>query len=135
MTNTISPVKRLFWNTLGVVSVILGVVGIVLPLLPTTPFLLLASASFFRGSPQFHDWLLSHRKLGPIISDWENDRCIKRSVRTKGAIFIVLSFAISILIVQPVWLKVVLFTLFIGVFTFFLRIPVKQPVADHDENH
>ncbi|MFC5077154.1 Inner membrane protein YbaN [Vibrio thalassae] len=135
MTNTISPVKRFFWNALGVVSVILGVVGIVLPLLPTTPFLLLASASFYRGSPQFHDWLLSHRKLGPIISDWEHERCIKRSVRINGAIFIALSFTLSIIFVNPAWLKIALFILFIGVFTFFLRIPVKQPVADNDENH
>jgi hypothetical protein len=52
----------------GVVLVGLGAVGIFLPVLPTTPFLLLAAACFVRGSPRLHRWLLSHRRLGPYVS-------------------------------------------------------------------
>ncbi len=54
----------------------LGIVGAFLPLLPTTPFLLLAMACFARSSPAFHDWLINHRTLGPYIVDWERDRSI-----------------------------------------------------------
>jgi uncharacterized membrane protein YbaN (DUF454 family) len=52
----------------GVVSVGLGTVGIVVPVLPTTPFLLLAAACFVRASPRMHDWLLTHPRLGPYVS-------------------------------------------------------------------
>ncbi|MGR5221117.1 YbaN family protein [Vibrio parahaemolyticus] len=136
MTKSItSPVKNVLWNILGTLSVILGVAGIVLPLLPTTPFLLLASACFFRGSPKFHSWLLAHPKLGPVIADWDNHRSIASSVRIKGGLFIILSFTLSIVLVSPYWLKLTLFILFVAIFTFFLRIPVKQPVADNSENH
>ena len=60
----------------GYVFVGLGIVGAFLPLLPTTPFLLLALACFARSSPAVHDWLITHRTLGPYIVDWERDRSI-----------------------------------------------------------
>lgn len=52
----------------GVVCLGFGIVGIVVPVLPTTPFLLLAAACFVRSSPRMHDWLLTHRRLGPYVA-------------------------------------------------------------------
>jgi len=63
-------------RALGLMFVGLGLAGVFLPLLPTTPFLLLAAGCFARSSPAFHDWLLTHRLLGPYIRDWERDRSI-----------------------------------------------------------
>ncbi len=70
-----------FWVVLGTVSLITGTIGIFLPLLPTTPFLLLTAFCYARGSEKLHSWLLSHRQLGPPIHDWQKRRVIR--LRTK----------------------------------------------------
>ena len=62
---------KFFYNTLGVLAVLLGILGIFLPLLPTTPFLLLASACFARGSVRLHRWLIGHRVFGKYIANFE----------------------------------------------------------------
>lgn len=65
----------------GLVAVGLGVVGIFLPLLPTTPFLLLAAACFFRSSDRLYRWLMNHRVLGPFIRNYREHRAITRRTR------------------------------------------------------
>src|SRR6218665_3377907 len=65
-----NPAIRYALLTLGWLSVVLGVVGIFLPVLPTTPFLLLAAACFARSSERFYTWLVNHPKLGPWIRDY-----------------------------------------------------------------
>lgn len=65
----------------GSVALVLGIVGIFLPLLPTTPFLLLAAALYFRSSPRLYDWLLSHRHLGPYIRNFRENRAIPLRVK------------------------------------------------------
>jgi len=57
---------------LGWLCIVLGVIGIFLPILPTTPLILLAAWSFARSSQCFHFWLLNHRSLGPIVHAWQN---------------------------------------------------------------
>jgi len=64
------------WVVLGAVFLLLGVIGIFLPVLPTTPFVLLAAACFARGSQRFHEWLLGHPRFGPLVSDWQRYRSI-----------------------------------------------------------
>ena len=60
----------------GFLCVGLGIAGLFLPVLPTTPFMLLAGACFARSSPRFHRWLLEHRTFGPIVGEWERHRAI-----------------------------------------------------------
>ena len=69
-------VKKLAWGAAGFICVALGVIGIPLPLLPTTPFLLLAAFCFARSSRHWHDWLLNHKHLGPPIKDWRDNGVI-----------------------------------------------------------
>ncbi|NUO85352.1 MAG: YbaN family protein [Cupriavidus sp.] len=69
-------VLRAAWVALGGLCLLLGVVGIFLPVLPTTPFVLLAAACFARGSQRFHEWLLGHPRFGPLVSDWQRHRSI-----------------------------------------------------------
>ncbi len=77
----------------GGLFVALGVVGIFLPLLPTTPFLLLAAACFARSSPAFHDWLVEHHLLGPYIRDWQRDRSIPLPAKVTAVLMMAASLA------------------------------------------
>lgn len=67
---------KYIYVAIGSISLLLGVIGIFLPILPTTPFLLLSAALFFRGSPRLYTWLLEHKYLGPYIRSFREDRAI-----------------------------------------------------------
>lgn len=105
---------RYMWIGLGLLAVGLGVLGLALPLLPTTPFMLLAAACFAKSSPRLHDWLLTHRVFGPTIRDWRDHRAIrpraKRMAVLAMAAALALSFALGlpwrILVVQTLVLMV-----------------------------
>jgi hypothetical protein len=68
--------RKTGYRLLAYISLLLGVVGIVLPLLPTTPFVLLAAWSASRSSPAFEAWLHGHRTFGPIIRNWRENRAV-----------------------------------------------------------
>lgn len=68
-------------RVLGFVFLGVGVVGIFLPLLPTTPFVLLSAACFARSSEKWHRWLLANRTFGPMVRSWEEKRCISCFVK------------------------------------------------------
>ncbi len=70
--------RRIFWNAIGFACVGLGMIGALLPLLPTTPFLLLAAFAFSQGSPRFRRWLEVHPKFGPTLARWEAHGAISR---------------------------------------------------------
>jgi len=110
---------------LGCLCVILGVVGIFLPLLPTTPFLLLAAWLFSRSSNRFHTWLMSHPKLGPFILAWQNGEGIERHIRTRVLICLWVGMCISMVIVAKLWAVVLLTCIGCGVSFYIMRQPVK----------
>lgn len=72
---------RGLWLGLGGLFLGLGLLGVVLPVLPTTPFLLLAAGCFARSSPRLHGWLLAHPLFGPPIRDWEENGAISRKAK------------------------------------------------------
>lgn len=78
------------FRLLGFVFLGLGAIGIVLPLLPTTPFVLLSAACFARSSERWHRWLLANETFGPMIRNWEERRCISCRVKTIGILTMVL---------------------------------------------
>ena len=73
--------KRVMFFSAGVIALLLGLIGVVLPLLPTTPFVLVAAWCFARSSPRFHRMLLEHRLFGPLIRDWEQHGIIPLKVK------------------------------------------------------
>lgn len=73
--------KRLLWNTLGMFFVGLGYIGVIVPGVPTTIFLIIATWCFTKGSPKFHAWLINHPKFGSVIRDWYEKRVFPRCAR------------------------------------------------------
>jgi uncharacterized protein len=72
---------RIFFIVLGILSVILAALGVLLPGLPATPFLLLASYSFARSSKRMHDWLVNNKIFGPILSDFLDRKGIRLHIK------------------------------------------------------
>ncbi len=76
-----SAAVRFLYRTMGLAMVGLAIAGVFLPLLPTTPFLLVAAWAFARSSPRLHAWLRNHRRLGPFLHGWEERRAIPRGAK------------------------------------------------------
>ncbi|MGL5287399.1 MAG: YbaN family protein [Aeromonas sp.] len=114
---------------LGVLSLLFGIIGIVVPLLPTTPFVLLAAALFARSSPRFHHWLLNQRHFGPMIDDWQRYRGMRRSAKRRANVMILLSFGLSLLVVSIDWVRLLLIIMMVILLTWINRLPVVEPVA------
>ena len=121
--------KRWCLMALGWLAFATGIVGIVLPLLPTTPFMLLAAALFARSSPRFHGWLLAHPWFGPPILDWQQYRGISRHARRRAIILILISFSVSLLVVPLPWVRWLLVVIMVILLTWLMRLPVLEPVA------
>jgi len=95
-----TQVKHYLLICLGWLFVILGAIGAVLPLLPTTPFLILALACFAESSPRFHKMLLNNKWFGPPLAQWENSHTVCKKVKFKAMGLIIATFGISILILS-----------------------------------
>ncbi|MBX9893649.1 MAG: YbaN family protein [Nitrosomonas sp.] len=103
-----SPFIRLLYLGAGFLALFLAVLGAILPVLPTTPFVLLAAACFARGSERFHRKLLENRIAGPIIREWQLYHSIPPRVKRWAYLLMAISFGSSILIVPELWQKVML---------------------------
>jgi uncharacterized membrane protein YbaN (DUF454 family) len=116
---------------LGVLFVGLGVAGIFLPVLPTTPFLLLAAACFVRSSPRLYDRLLGDPTFGPIIRDWREHRSIPARAKTTALAVVALTFGTSIAFgVQATWLRAALAATGVALGVYLWRLPTRRPEAD-----
>lgn len=89
---------RALWLALGGMFLGLGLLGVVLPVLPTTPFLLLAAGCFARSSPRLHGWLLGHRLFGPPIRNWEENGAISRRSKRLAVVSMVAVLGLSVML-------------------------------------
>jgi uncharacterized membrane protein YbaN (DUF454 family) len=123
---TAREILRYIYITLGCGFVALGVVGIFVPVLPTTPFLLLAAALFARSSERFHQWLLANRTFGPIIYEWQEYRSMPHAAKKKAIVIVVLTFCVSLYFVPLVEVRWLLVVLGMVLVLFLARIPSRQ---------
>lgn len=107
---------KILYIILGCISLGLGIAGIFLPLLPTTPFLLLTAALYFRGSPRLYEWLLQQKRLGPYIRNFREQKSIPLHAKiiSVGLTWLTILYCVLFLLPQ-VWLKALLLTIAAGV--------------------
>jgi len=118
---------RVILVLLGTSFVIIGIIGIFLPILPTTPFMLLAAGCYARSSKRFYNWIMNNKVFGPIIREWRQYRSIPRRAKTSALIIMPTTFAISIIFFVPIfWVQIMLMMLCITMLFFILRIPVRE---------
>lgn len=95
---------RWFWWVLAYTSLGLGLVGIVVPGLPTVPFVLLSAFAAARGSSRLHGWLLAHRQFGPIIRDWQDSGAVSRRAKWLASIMMSASAILMLLLMPDRWM-------------------------------
>ena len=118
-----SRLVRIFFVCAGTLSLILGIVGIFLPLLPTTPFLLLASACYVRGSERLHRRLLAHPHLGPYIRNFEDGRGIPRRAKVSIILLMWVSCAFSMYLMPQTAVRIGLAVIASAVTIWLVRMP------------
>jgi uncharacterized membrane protein YbaN (DUF454 family) len=117
---------RPLWVSLGCASVVCAVAGIVLPLVPTTPFLLLAAYAFAKGSPRLHDWLVRHPRFGPPIADWRRDGSISRTAKFMGIAAMLAALALTWGLAFPAGVVAIQAVVLSAVSAFLLTRPTRR---------
>ena len=103
-----SSIRRLFFLAIAWVSFGLGTIGVFVPLMPTTCFMLLAVWAASKGSPRFALWIREHPRFGPTVVAWEGERAIPRHAKYLAAGMLALSMLVLALTVSLLWLKLAL---------------------------
>jgi uncharacterized membrane protein YbaN (DUF454 family) len=124
-----SRLMRSVFLGLGIMALLLGVIGIFLPIMPTTPFILLAAGCFARGSERLHDWMLAQRFAGPIIRNWELHRSMPPWVKPWAFLMMAVSFGVSIILMDSLWHRIILAIIAAVLAAVLWRIPVR---SDHE---
>ncbi|WP_239952755.1 DUF454 family protein [Pantoea sp. Z09] len=122
--------QRILLLTLGWLAIILGALGIVLPLLPTTPFVLLAAWCFARSSPHFHHWLLWRSPFGRYLRHWQRHRAMPPGAKGRAIAVMLVTFGVSIGLVNILWVRVMLSVMLCVLLLMMWRIPVVAESPD-----
>ena len=127
-----SRAARVLFFCLGCLFVGLGTIGVVLPLIPTTPFLLLAAACYARSSRRFYDWLLANRVFGPTIRQWQETRSVAQKTKVVAIVMLVLTLGSSVIFFVPLWpVKVLL----VAIGLWAVMSPPARPEPDSGYRH
>jgi len=123
--NTItSSLKKGVYLIVGTISLAAGIVGVFLPVLPTTPFILLSAWCFFRSSSKIYNWVISNERFGPTIENYQEGRGITKPTKIKAIVMMWLTITASIyLTIRNMYLISFLYLIAIGVTIYLYRLP------------
>lgn len=119
---------RLTWLFVGCLSLSLGALGVALPLLPTTPFILVAAFAFSRSSNRLHNWLVNHDVFGSLIDNWQRYGAISKRAKAVSVASMVVLLAISLAMAGPT-VAVILQTVVLGAAALFILTRPAPPAA------
>mgnify|MGYP001185189891 FL=1 len=125
---TSNPLAKLMWVSLGSLFVALGAIGVIVPGLPTTPFLILAAACYIRSSQRLYDWLISNKRFGPYLKDYREGKGIPRKAKRLAVVMIVVFVSFSVVFgIEDLTLKIVVGLLgLIGLLYVLFKVPVAK---------
>ncbi|WP_096190106.1 YbaN family protein [Evansella halocellulosilytica] len=103
--------KKYLYLIAGFITFAIGIIGIFLPLIPTTPLLLLSAACFYRSSDRLYNWLIRNKWFGKYIEEYRRNRTIPPKAKVVAIVAIWSSIGISILLINPILLKIFLLTI------------------------
>ncbi len=117
-------IKRILFISLGTIFLGIGSIGVILPILPTTPFLLLSAACYIRGSPRIYQWLISNRVFGEFIGNYVKGKGIKRRQKWIAIFSTWLMISVTIIFfLDEVLLRILLLVIAGAVSTHILSLP------------
>ena len=121
-------ISRPFYLTLGFICLGLGFIGLLLPVLPTTPFILAAAFAFSKSSERLHTWLLGHKLYGPLIANWQRYGVIRPKAKwTSVSLIVVLAGPSIYLVSAPAYAKALLVAICACVVCFIVTRPGAIP--------
>jgi len=131
-----SPIKKALLITAGSISLALGLSGIILPLLPTTPFLLLSAFCYFSSSKRLYNWLINHKVFGSYLYDYITYRAVRRTVKIGALLFLWLTLLVSFLLVPNLYARIGLTLVGAAVSTHLLTLKTaaRDPCSSSNES-
>ena len=121
-------VKRLLTNALGFLFLAIGAIGLFMPLLPTTPFVLLATVCFSYSNRRVYEWLKRTPFFGSFIVNFEEKQGVPMSLKITSIILVWASLAFSMIALRTLWAYILLSIIGIGVTIHLLMLKTKKPM-------
>lgn len=119
--------QKYFLILLGLICLILAIIGIFLPLLPTTPLLLFSSYLFLKSSKKLYNWLIGHKIFGQYIIDYQKDKSVPLKIKAFSISILWISILSSIIFfTEKLWLRILLLVIAIGVSIHILKLKTKR---------
>ena len=127
-TKTVTDsVRKGVYFVIGSISLAAGVIGVFLPVIPTTPFILLSAWCFFRSSEKIYQWVISNERFGPTIENYQEGRGITKNTKIRAIVMMWLAITLSVyFFITNIYLIALLYVIAVGVSIYLFRLPILE---------